>query len=342
MDTPPLPPLAREPLPNRWYSFFSSAGSRFHHCQPATAHIPTGIPIKISSQKIKCKVNVTMWPIVQRPKVDGTIPVDWASPTNHRKTRIAPTTAKTAPTTNKAAIFQCLLKKAFQPLLPSSDLVSAKTSSLLSIYKYYNTGICSKIIKQFTKRQQCGLKRKRRRNLNAPCFSVRLSREVSELPTGAYELSRRPRVLSYSPRSLNVCCRILSYQLFGIVHCHLLCFVSTSENRPSQNEKLKPRNKHIEVRRRTLPNCAHLPRSNPQQPCKNGNPADGAQHAMGLWAHYSFWPWKQTPINLWTSIKVTQTKMVCAAAKSGKKIRYLNETEQLIIIGGTENAGFPK
>lgn len=75
-DTP-LPPFdVFEPLLKKLYSFLSSSGSLLHHSQPVMAMIAAGIPMKMSSQSTKFKMKETTCPIVQRPRMDGTRPVD--------------------------------------------------------------------------------------------------------------------------------------------------------------------------------------------------------------------------------------------------------------------------
>src|SRR2546428_6977741 len=113
-DTPPPPLVVRERLRKRRYPLISSLGSLFHNSQPPTTATTTGIPTKRSSQKIAFRMKLTKFPIVQRPRVLGTKPVDCAFPTNHRKTSTAPATARIPATPNVATILQCLRMNLFQ------------------------------------------------------------------------------------------------------------------------------------------------------------------------------------------------------------------------------------
>src|SRR6059058_5280235 len=78
-DTPPPPLEVRERLRKSRYSLISSSDSLFHNSQPPTTATTTGIPTKRSSQKIASRMKLTKFPIVQRPRVLGTKPVDCIS-----------------------------------------------------------------------------------------------------------------------------------------------------------------------------------------------------------------------------------------------------------------------
>src|SRR5438876_9474562 len=94
-DTPPPPLVVRERLRKSRYPLISSSDSLYHNSQPPTTATTTGIPTKRSSQKIASRMTLTKIPIVQRPRVLGTKPVDCAFHTNHKKTYTERPTANT-------------------------------------------------------------------------------------------------------------------------------------------------------------------------------------------------------------------------------------------------------
>src|SRR2546426_84146 len=84
-------------------------GSLLHHSQDAPTPTTTGIPMKRSSQKIAFKMKVTKFAIVQRPRIEGTNPVDWRSLRTTRIRRPHPRAPERLP------------RRRFQPLSNASS-----------------------------------------------------------------------------------------------------------------------------------------------------------------------------------------------------------------------------
>jgi len=130
----PPPSLRRDRFPNkcpRRYSDRSSAGSLFHQKKYiAATKTRTGMPMMTTSHRRAYKRKVIKYPMVHRFKVLGIRLVACASPTNQRNTRIAPITAITAATINKASILQCFLTNVLQICLLCSFSGSVIIQSL--------------------------------------------------------------------------------------------------------------------------------------------------------------------------------------------------------------------